>query len=101
MPRYYRRSYYTPGNPKELYYGNKILLVSHLESLDLKELINQKNIYTEQASKINDYFNGEKFKESEEKIKDSITVYNKFEKMNFLKSIIFTFILSINYLKKK
>ena len=72
MPRYYRRSYYTPGNPKELYYGNKILLVSHLESLDLKELINQKNIYTEQASKINDYFNGEKFKESEEKIKDSI-----------------------------
>ena len=36
-----------------------------------------------------------------QKIKDSIAVYYKFEKMNFLKSIIFTFILSLNYLKKK
>ena len=72
MPRYYRRSYYTPGNPKELYDGNKILLISHLDSLDLDELIEQQNIYTEQASKINNYFNGEEFKDSEEKIKESI-----------------------------
>ena len=61
MPRYYRRSYYTPGNPKELYDGNKILLISHLDSLDLDELIEQQNIYTEQVSKINNYFNGEEF----------------------------------------
>jgi len=72
MPRYYRGSYYTPGNPKELYDGNKILLISHLDSLDLDELLEQQNIYTEQASKINNYFNGEEFKGSEEKIKESI-----------------------------
>jgi len=36
-----------------------------------------------------------------QKIRDSIIVYNKFEKMNFLKSVIFTLILSLNYLRKK
>ena len=61
MPRYYRSSYYTPGNPKELYDGDKILLISHLDSLDLNELIKQQNIYKEQVININNYFNGEEF----------------------------------------
>ena len=72
MPRYYRSSYYTPGNPKELYDGDKILLISHLDSLDLNELIKQQNIYKEQVININNYFNGEEFKDSEKKIKESI-----------------------------
>ena len=35
-----------------------------------------------------------------QKIKDSIKVYHHYEKFNLFKSIIKTFILSLNYLKK-
>ena len=36
-----------------------------------------------------------------QKLKDALKVYMEYEKMNFLKALYFTFILSINFLAKK
>ena len=36
-----------------------------------------------------------------QKLKDAFTVYNKYLKFNMLKSLILTFVLSLNFIKKR